>query len=415
MSADERESQLSAMFDGELPETECELLARRLSRDAALKQQWARYSLIGAVIRDEPLRARRDTVGGLCGRHRHPAGRRDRGRSGACGVPADGRGGRGAARRRRGGRLAAALGAAGRRIRNRRGRRGAVGRLAAGAYAGRGADIERRCGSGACRARAAQSGGAGRRGRRAGGRCPAARAPKSWSRPAAWRRRRIVAPAAASRRATSCRCRPPAPPAASRRSWRTTSWPIVSSPRPSSRRSLLSALVASEAAATAVPAATPPAASGARARGRRRRRGEGGPMTRLAVRPARTLLALVAFAGAALAAADEPREWLTRMNDALTTRNYDGTFFHVRDGKFETLRIIHRVQGRPGHGAPACRSMARGASSSAAAPSSPATCPTSAWCWSSGGPGRPAARQPAALRCDHGRALRRSRRRAERD
>lgn len=67
-------------------------------------------------------------------------------------------------------------------------------------------------------------------------------------------------------------------------------------------------------------------------------------MTRLAVRPARTLLALVAFAGAALAAADEPREWLTRMNDALTTRNYEGTFFHVRDGKFETLRIIHRVK-----------------------------------------------------------------------
>jgi len=63
VSADERESQLSAMFDGELPETECELLARRLSRDAAMKQQWARYSLIGAVIRDEPLRARRDSAG----------------------------------------------------------------------------------------------------------------------------------------------------------------------------------------------------------------------------------------------------------------------------------------------------------------------------------------------------------------
>ncbi len=65
MNADERESQLSAMFDGELPETECELLARRLSRDTALKQQWARYSLIGAVIRDEPLRAGRDTAGRL--------------------------------------------------------------------------------------------------------------------------------------------------------------------------------------------------------------------------------------------------------------------------------------------------------------------------------------------------------------
>ncbi|MCU0761054.1 MAG: sigma-E factor negative regulatory protein [Steroidobacteraceae bacterium] len=59
MSADERESQLSAMFDGELPDSECELLARRLSRDPSLQQQWARYSLIGAVIRDEPLHARR--------------------------------------------------------------------------------------------------------------------------------------------------------------------------------------------------------------------------------------------------------------------------------------------------------------------------------------------------------------------
>jgi sigma-E factor negative regulatory protein RseB len=32
------------------------------------------------------------------------------------------------------------------------------------------------------------------------------------------------------------------------------------------------------------------------------------------------------------------------MNEALTTRNYDGTFMHVRDGRVETLRIIHRVQ-----------------------------------------------------------------------
>lgn len=65
MSADERDSQLSAMFDGELPDSECELLARRLSRDPALKQQWARYSLIGAVIRDEPVHARRAAGGRL--------------------------------------------------------------------------------------------------------------------------------------------------------------------------------------------------------------------------------------------------------------------------------------------------------------------------------------------------------------
>jgi len=65
VSTDERDSQLSAMFDGELPDSECELLARRLSRDPALKQQWARYSLIGAVIRDEPVHARRAASGRL--------------------------------------------------------------------------------------------------------------------------------------------------------------------------------------------------------------------------------------------------------------------------------------------------------------------------------------------------------------
>lgn len=55
MMDQERDSQLSAMFDGELREAECELLARRLARDAQLKQKWTNYALIGAVIRDEPL------------------------------------------------------------------------------------------------------------------------------------------------------------------------------------------------------------------------------------------------------------------------------------------------------------------------------------------------------------------------
>lgn len=55
---DERDSQLSAMFDNELPGTECELLARRLSRDDNLQRQWASYSLIGAALRGEPVRAR---------------------------------------------------------------------------------------------------------------------------------------------------------------------------------------------------------------------------------------------------------------------------------------------------------------------------------------------------------------------
>ena len=47
---------------------------------------------------------------------------------------------------------------------------------------------------------------------------------------------------------------------------------------------------------------------------------------------------------AVAAAADEPREWLERMNEALTTRNYDGVFQHWQDGKVEQLRIIHRVK-----------------------------------------------------------------------
>jgi negative regulator of sigma E activity len=49
----ERDSQLSAMFDGELSAAECELLARRLTRDEALREQWSRYSLIGAALRAE--------------------------------------------------------------------------------------------------------------------------------------------------------------------------------------------------------------------------------------------------------------------------------------------------------------------------------------------------------------------------
>ena len=36
--------------------------------------------------------------------------------------------------------------------------------------------------------------------------------------------------------------------------------------------------------------------------------------------------------------------WLERMNHALATRNYDGTFFHLRNDKVETLRIVHRVE-----------------------------------------------------------------------
>ena len=50
---EELDSQLSAMFDNELPAVECELLARRLSRDEDLKARWGRYAAIGATIRAE--------------------------------------------------------------------------------------------------------------------------------------------------------------------------------------------------------------------------------------------------------------------------------------------------------------------------------------------------------------------------
>jgi len=42
--------------------------------------------------------------------------------------------------------------------------------------------------------------------------------------------------------------------------------------------------------------------------------------------------------------ADNPREWLQKMNQALATRNYDGTFFHLSEGHVETMRIVHRVR-----------------------------------------------------------------------
>jgi sigma-E factor negative regulatory protein RseB len=43
-------------------------------------------------------------------------------------------------------------------------------------------------------------------------------------------------------------------------------------------------------------------------------------------------------------AADDPREWLEKMNKALASRNYDGTFFHISGGRVETMRIVHRVR-----------------------------------------------------------------------
>ena len=45
------------------------------------------------------------------------------------------------------------------------------------------------------------------------------------------------------------------------------------------------------------------------------------------------------------AADDDPRDWLARTDQALSTRNYEGVFVHEHAGETETLRVIHRVGG----------------------------------------------------------------------
>jgi negative regulator of sigma E activity len=55
MSEQEQNSQLSALFDGELPSQQADLVIRRASRDAAMRKRWQHYALIGACLRGEPL------------------------------------------------------------------------------------------------------------------------------------------------------------------------------------------------------------------------------------------------------------------------------------------------------------------------------------------------------------------------
>lgn len=69
-------------------------------------------------------------------------------------------------------------------------------------------------------------------------------------------------------------------------------------------------------------------------------------------RPTSDRMKLARFATASLlfaagiAFGAEPKEWLERMNTALTSRNYVGVFTHMRGDRAETLRIIHRVKGK---------------------------------------------------------------------
>jgi negative regulator of sigma E activity len=55
MNEQDRDSQLSALFDGQLPADETVLATRRLLKDGAQQQRWSRYALIGASLRGEPL------------------------------------------------------------------------------------------------------------------------------------------------------------------------------------------------------------------------------------------------------------------------------------------------------------------------------------------------------------------------
>lgn len=76
-------------------------------------------------------------------------------------------------------------------------------------------------------------------------------------------------------------------------------------------------------------------------------------MTMSLAKPA-NLLVSCALLGMGVAAAAQPvpeaaspREWLEKMNTALSQRNYDGTFMHMHmsEGRVETMRIVHRVVG----------------------------------------------------------------------
>jgi sigma-E factor negative regulatory protein RseB len=63
------------------------------------------------------------------------------------------------------------------------------------------------------------------------------------------------------------------------------------------------------------------------------------------LQPKLSLALLLLCVAATVHAGDrEAREWLERMSHSLSTRNYEGRFFRVRDSRSEAMRIIHRVE-----------------------------------------------------------------------
>ena len=72
-------------------------------------------------------------------------------------------------------------------------------------------------------------------------------------------------------------------------------------------------------------------------------------MTGWAAVPARRwlggILALIVWCGAgAEPEADDPRTLLARMERAVDTLNYEGTFVHIVDGRADTMYVVHRVE-----------------------------------------------------------------------
>jgi sigma-E factor negative regulatory protein RseA len=70
MNEDERSSQVSALFDGELDAGQANLVTRRLLKDPALRVSWGRYAMISASLRGDPLSTGRRGRGDVASRVR---------------------------------------------------------------------------------------------------------------------------------------------------------------------------------------------------------------------------------------------------------------------------------------------------------------------------------------------------------
>lgn len=52
----------------------------------------------------------------------------------------------------------------------------------------------------------------------------------------------------------------------------------------------------------------------------------------------------VLLTNTALAAADDPNQWLTRMTQAVETTSYEGTVIRISNGRAEALKVVHTIQ-----------------------------------------------------------------------